>query len=59
MNELSEQLRSVVFDCSWIPDRLCDDCNKLAEIANRVEDLEWELAYLKTRLAWHEGTIRG
>lgn len=59
MNELSEQLRSVAFDCSWIPDRLCDECSQLLIIANRVEDLELELVFLKTRLAWHEGTIKG
>lgn len=29
------------------------------EAADEIERLRAEVAYLKTRLAWHEGTIKG
>lgn len=60
MNEVSERLLSRVFDCDRLPDAsLCADCDELWQIAKQVADLESEIAYLKTKLAWHEGTIKG
>lgn len=31
----------------------------LLQAADEIESLRAEVAYLKTRLAWHEGTIKG
>lgn len=60
MNEVSDRLFSRVFDCDRLPDAwLCAECEQLWQIARQVEVLETELVYLKTKLRWHEGAIKG
>lgn len=36
-----------------------DAMRQALEAADEIESLRAEVAYLKTKLAWHEGAIRG
>jgi hypothetical protein len=51
VNKVSERLMSRAFECDRLPVGLCDDCQTLANIAEQIEDLESQIAYLKLKSA--------
>lgn len=55
MNDITERLRESsdrLLSVGRLPE-------VLHEAADEIERLRAEVAYLKTKLAWHEGMIRG
>lgn len=59
MIDLAEALRDVAFECEQIPEGFCGSCQTMFDSAELIEHQRAEIAYLRTRVAWHEGVIRG
>jgi hypothetical protein len=53
-DDIVTRLRDSKLDCDY-----CDSWHINGQAADEIQSLRAEVAYLKTGLAWHEGTIKG